>query len=240
MAKRNKKATAPKVETIVEDVLSEEDIVAAAAAVEAADSAQEEDVEAAVAEVEVEEAKKATYKKAKSTEKPAKSAATPTKKAVPRMSLDTHKASDIITQRLGANAHAVFHLDTTQPNDEAALKASMATTLEAIDKLDKKSREKAINLFQCLAENKAPSVYTKLAWQFLNANESVSLGQLTDHFLKLGYKIGTARRQAGEMLALFPVVGVATKEKGRGTPMVLNANTVVGKRIQEILDAPKS
>jgi len=218
MAKANRKS-----KTVVDDVLSEDEIAAAVAAAEAGDEANEADVESAAAEVEkIESVAKARSAKA-TTEEDATGAAVPKAPAVPRMSLDTHKASEIIVARLGGtDHHGIFDLDGSKKVTAANLRKTQEVTMVAIDALDKKAREKAINLFVSVNAERAPSVYTRMACTLLASKGQFTQKDLTDYYLVAGYKIGTARRQAGEMVALFPVVGICTKEAERGSPCVLN------------------
>lgn len=227
MAKAKRKAKAAP----AEDVLSAEELEAAAAAAEAAENVEEVDVEAAVAEVEADEARKETYSKTKAGKE---KAAKPEKVARPRMSLETHQASEIIVTRLGENSHQQFNLVHGANPKPATLRKTQTSVLEVIDTLDKKTREKAVNLFTSLNDSKAPSVYTVAAIRFLKAQGEMTLKTLTEHFLSMGYKIGTARRQAGEMIALLPVVGVGTREAVRGAPVVFNADSEIAHRVLEL------
>jgi hypothetical protein len=108
--------------------------------------------------------------------------------------------------------------------------------LTAIDKLDKKTREKAVNLVQSIAANKRPSVYTVQAFKALaNAGGTLGLKQLTDYYMtECNYKVGTARRQASEMFALFPAFRIATKDGGKGTPLVLSTESVIATWLRKI------
>jgi len=232
------KATAKPAAKPADDVLTDEAIEEAATIAEASDNADEADVESAVATAETADAvaevnadikpeTKAQKKKRLAAEKIAvkaaeKADAKPKEPAAPRMSLETHTASDIITTRLGSDHHSLFDLIVGRwKNPTAAnLRKSMADTLAAIDKLDKKSREKAINLFVSANNEKAPSVYTRMAVSMLEKAGEFTQKSLTDFYLAAGYKIGTARRQAGEMVALFPVVGIVTKDAERGSPCI--------------------
>src|SRR5210317_279050 len=228
-----------KAAVVADDLLTDEEIAAAAEAADAVDNVEEMDVEAAVAEVEKDEAKAKTYKKSKADKATKSKRATPKKatakkEAAPRMSLETHPASEIITTRLASDHHALFDLDGSKKPTAANLRNTQTSVLEAIDGLDKKSREKAINLFTSLNAEKRPSVYTVAACQFLKKEGKFTLKSLTDHFLSRGYQIGTARRQAGEMVALFPVVGIATREAERGSPCVYNEASNLAKAILAI------
>lgn len=225
-----------KTAAVADDLLSDEEIAAAAEAAEAVENVEEVDVEAAVAEVEKEEAKAKSYKKSKADKGTKSKRATPKKAgakkvAAPRMSLETHPASEIITTRLASDHHALFDLDGSKKPTAANLRNTQTSVLEAIDGLDKKSREKAINLFTSLAAEKRPSVYTVAACRFLKKEGQFTLKSLTDHFLAAGYQIGTARRQAGEMVALFPVVGIGTKAAERGSPVIFNEASTLAQAI---------
>lgn len=215
---------------VVDDVLTDEDIEKAAAIAEASDNADEASVESAVAEVETKDA--AAKANAKPTgdakaEKPAK------EPAAPRMSLATHSASEIITARLGSDHSGLFDLDGSKKPTAANLRKTQAVTLAAIDGLDKKSREKAINLFVSANNEKAPSVYTRMACSLLQTKGEFTQKSLTDFYLAAGYMIGTARRQAGEMVALFPVVGIVTKASERGSPCVRNDASTLYQAIKK-------
>lgn len=218
-----------------DDVLTDEAIEKAASIAEASDNADEADVSSAVAQAETTDAvaeanskdkpetKAAKAKRIKAEKAAAKKAKAEAKEpAAPRMSLETHTASDIITTRLGSDHHSLFDLVVGRWKNATAanLRKSMTDTLAAIDKLDKKSREKAVNLFVSANNEKAPSVYTRMAVSVLEVDGEFTQKSLTDSYMKAGYKIGTARRQAGEMVALFPVVGIVTKADERGSPCV--------------------
>ncbi len=217
---------------VVDDVLTEEEISKAAAIAEASDNADEGSVESAVAEVETADA--VAKANAKTTgDKPASAKAAPKEPAAPRMSLATHSASEIIATRLGSDHHALFDLDGSKKPTAANLRKTQAATLKAIDGLDKKSREKGINLFTSANNEKAPSVYTRMACSLLQSKGEFTQKTLTDHYLAAGYMIGTARRQAGEMVALFPVVGIVTKASERGSPCIRNDASTLYQAIKK-------
>ncbi len=220
MGRKSAAKAKPEAALVVDDVLTDEEISTAAAIAEASDNADEADVESAVAEVETTDAV-AEANAAKTGGAPVSAKATPKEPAAPRMSLETHSASEIITARLGSDHSTLFNLVGKWDKPTAKqLRGSQATTLAAIDKLDKKSREKAINLFVSASNEKAPSVYTRIACSLLQSKGEFTQKSLTDHYLAAGYMIGTARRQAGEMVALFPVVGIVTKADERGSPCI--------------------
>jgi hypothetical protein len=87
----------------------------------------------------------------------------------------------------------------------------------------KKIGEKFDNLFQSIAAGKKPSVYTMACFSVLYAKETVTSAELvaalqlatasTGKSKGAAYNIGTARSQAGQMMELFDVVGIATRTK---------------------------
>lgn len=188
-----------------------------------------DEISDAVAEIETDEAKREAY-----AEQPAElvaeslgevaDEAKPKKARVARLSLVTNKASEIIAATSSAMGGLKLTMDTSLEGD----------SLMAVDKLDKKTREKAVNLVHSMATNKRPSVYTVQAVKALREAEGVlSLKGLTDFYLtKCGYKAGTARRQASEMFSLFPTFQIASKAEGKGTPLVLNEDSVILRYIE--------
>lgn len=143
----------------------------------------------------------------------------------PRLSLVTHKASDIIASSSASIGGIVLTTGGERLEGEA---------LTAIDRLDKKTREKAVNLVTSMASGKRPSVYTVQAIKALRSSGgTLSLKGLVDYYLtQCSYKPGTARRQASEMFALFPAFRIASKEAGKGTPLVLNEESIVLRYIE--------
>ena len=142
----------------------------------------------------------------------------------PRLSLVTNKASESISKAAASLGGLMLTPAESMSGD----------TLEQVDRLDKKTREKAVNLVSAMASNKRPSVYTVQAVKALRASGgTLSLKGLTDYYLTTcGYKPGTARRQASEMFALLPTFRIASKEAGKGTPLVLNEDSVVLRYIE--------
>lgn len=188
-----------------------------------------DEISDAIAEIETDEVKREAY-----AEQPAEmTAETLSEEAVepkakkvrtPRLSLVTAKASEIISASAAAMGGLHLTLDATLDSG----------TLESVDKLDKKTREKAVNLVHSMAANKRPSVYTVQAVKALrDAGGTLSLKALTDFYMtKCSYKPGTARRQASEMFSLFPTFLIAHKDSGKGTPLVLNEDSVILKYIE--------
>jgi hypothetical protein len=110
---------------------------------------------------------------------------------------------------------SVFVLSATTPADLDANKTSVIAGRPA----QKKVAEKFDNLFQSLAAGKQPSVYTMACFNMLASKGSVEQKDLvavlmaTNSKKGAGYNEGTARSQAGQMMALLSHVGVAKREK---------------------------
>lgn len=75
----------------------------------------------------------------------------------------------------------------------------------------KKVAEKFDNVFLAMAAGKAPSKYVMTAAQHLAANPTTDSAGLIAAFRASGVADGTARSQAGQMMALFPVLGIAKR-----------------------------
>lgn len=87
----------------------------------------------------------------------------------------------------------------------------------------KKIGEKFDNLFLSIAANRKPSTYTMACFNVLAEKGTVTsmdlVGALkastvsTGKTKGTGYNEGTARSQAGQLMALFDIVGIATRDK---------------------------
>jgi hypothetical protein len=106
----------------------------------------------------------------------------------------------------------------------------------------KKIAEKFDNLFQSIAANKKPSTYTVACLNVLltkgTATSADMVGALKAGTVSHGktkgavYNEGTARSQAGQLMALFATVGIATREKqvltlNSGSPLVAKLKTIL-------------
>lgn len=192
--------------------MNDDAISAAAAALEGDDA-----ISAALADQPAETVTVSATPKAPKAAKTPKAAKAPKAPKAPRVSLSTHKASEVIRNIIGVRVMEFGALDIADASlDADALTAKMDATLVTIDGLDKKTREKACNLYDCVANGSKLSIYTRLTLQGLIASGGrMTSKQVFEHLLAQGYKDKTARRQASEMVALFPVVGIASKpERG--------------------------
>lgn len=93
----------------------------------------------------------------------------------------------------------------------------------------KKVQEKVLNMLQHVNDGAKLSVYTELAVNLLVKayldESTVSLADIKKAYEDKGYKSGTVGAQSGQMMALFPVLSMATKPE-RGT-LKPNPNSVI-------------
>lgn len=108
---------------------------------------------------------------------------------------------------------------------EAQLDALIGTITQ------KKVQEKVVNLLShVLGESTKLSNYTQIAVgvlvkAYLDDCANVTVGQIREAYEAAGYKAGTVNAQAGQMMSMFPSLGMATRtERGTLTP---NKNSVI-------------
>jgi hypothetical protein len=140
-------------------------------------------------------------------------AAAPEKKG--RKTKSAKVAKPKIERELANLADATFELGEGYPVGKSAVIALRPTQKKIADKFD--------NLFVSIASGKRPSVYTMACFNALATAGTVSstdlVGALKAMTVSAGkskgatYNEGTARSQAGQLMALFAVTGIATREK---------------------------
>lgn len=84
----------------------------------------------------------------------------------------------------------------------------------------KKVREKAMGLIETVISGKKPSVYTQIAAKLLieasTKGENLTVAQIKAAYVAAGYKAGTVNAQAGQMMVLFPAMGMAKASAAKG------------------------
>lgn len=106
-----------------------------------------------------------------------------------------------------------------KPQREAARDALGAEAYDAIlaviadPKVAKKVVDKAENLLDFAAGRRALSTYTRVTLDALVKSGATTSTELVKLLESRDYSPGTARAQAQQMMALFPLVGVAGREK---------------------------
>lgn len=94
-----------------------------------------------------------------------------------------------------------------------------------------KVREKVLNLLQHVLSGGPLSTYTKIAAGItvqaqLDGCKPVTLAEIKTAMENANYKAGTVNAQSGQMMALFPVLGIAKRGAARGI-LEPNPNSVI-------------
>jgi len=118
------------------------------------------------------------------------------------------------TSRLAGATHGAY---VAAKLDDAAIAA-------AVDGLPKKVKDKATNLVDHIKGGKPLSVYTLIAVNMLRTDGVMTTPKLVDALvgaskksaIGVGYSIGTARSQAGQMISLFGKLGIAKPDGAKG------------------------
>ena len=206
-------------------------VVTATEEIDILDIASPEDLDAALADVAGDESRAAAYdeqdapveRTGKASPKAGKKGSTAGSKRTPGMSLDTHKASEIILSKLNLDdpeTHFVIN------NGDTPTTANMDLVLEHIDTLGKKPREKCINAIVSIANGRRPSLYITQAVEMLRKTD-MTQNELRQAFEGVGYKPGTARSQAGQLFQVLPALGMAARGTSRGSHLTLNKNSAM-------------
>lgn len=114
--------------------------------------------------------------------------------------------------------------------------ATDAALTALVEALPKKVKEKAANLVDFIYKGRTLSVFTKTAVDILNTEGKISNERLVKAFtteaskrgMGGGYSIGTARSQAGQQVALFGRLDIATNTGG---VLVPNAGNAIWQRL---------
>lgn len=128
-----------------------------------------------------------------------------------------------VVRDLSALPDAVFTLTVDTPPNKAAVIAARPGAKKVAEKFD--------NVFVSLAANRAPNVYTVKAFNALVEKSTMTTGDFVAAFKADGYTEGTARSQAGQIMALFDVLGIA---KRKGNSLTLNEESAVAAKLIEI------
>lgn len=111
----------------------------------------------------------------------------------------------------------------------AAKTAVMATTPG-----QKKVAEKFEHLFHAMQAGRAPSVYVMTAFAALEAKKELSSAEIVAAFKTSGVGEGTARSQSGQIMVLFPVLGIADRA---GKSLKLRADSNIAEYLRKHLPA---
>jgi hypothetical protein len=129
-----------------------------------------------------------------------------------------------------------FILDTTFAGDTDDLIENQAKVIGRMP-TQKKIAEKFDNLFRSLSVGKKPSVYVMACFEALVAKGEVTNADLVAALRAsssrsgAGYNEGTARSQAGQIMVLFDVVGIASRS---GQTLTINPNSKIAERLKAL------
>ena len=129
-----------------------------------------------------------------------------------------------------------FVLTSDVPDDLEDNKAKVLATRPA----QKKIAEKFDNLFLSLAAGKAPSVYTMIAFGALWEKKSITSTELVKVIANTKkpngdvYGEGTARSQAGQLMALFDILKIATRSK---QTLTINEDSMIALALADMIGA---
>jgi len=110
------------------------------------------------------------------------------------------------------------------------LEANKAAVLALIPN-QKKIAEKFENVFHAVAAGKKPSAFVSITFDVLRKNGSATTTELVAALKTAEYSEGTARSQAGQMMALFSIIGVASRN---GQNLTFNADAPMSKKLASI------
>lgn len=117
----------------------------------------------------------------------------------------------------------------------SATSEACKTAMLAAKPTQVKIAEKFENLFTSLAAGRAPYKYTMTAFAALSVTGSMSSADLIAAFRAQGVGDGTARSQAGQLMHLFAVVGVADRLKHT---LTLRADSTIAQRLRDLTTVP--
>jgi hypothetical protein len=173
-------------------------------------------------------------------EKPAKAK----EPKVHRVTYVTGKASDVLTARLGDKRDEMLLLETADIELEPdALRAKQADLLALLNTrpgtgsataTQKKVAEKVVMLFTWMKSGGSLNEVMKRTFKVLLRDGCITSGEkgnLHAELLSKPYSKGTCNAQAGQMMAMLPMlkIAVSTGEKGR---LVLNADSLIAMKVK--------
>lgn len=220
------------------DLADDDAIEAAVAEIEKAEvvAGHYEAAETEAAETEAAEAAPEADKPKK--EKKAKAPKAPKEPKAPRITYVGHKASEVLKARLGEKANEMLVLEVEDATlSPAELEAKQSELLALLNKrpgtgeggsTQKKVAEKVVMLFGWLKNGGSLNTVLDITFRTLIKDGEIQSGEkgnLWQALLAKPYSKGTANAQGGQMMAMLPMLKIATKtEKGK---LVANPNSLI-------------
>lgn len=176
------------------------------------------------------------------TEKKAKAPKAPKPPAEPRVTYVTGKASDVLAARVG-NVNEMLLLEAADLTLSAEeLEAKQRDLLDMLNarprsgseqSTQKKVAEKVVMLFGWMKKGGALNEVMRRTFTVLARDGYIvsgDKGNLHAELLAKPYSVGTCRAQAGQMMAMLPMLKIATKgEKGR---LDLNPDSLIFAKVK--------
>lgn len=171
-------------------------------------------------------------------EKKAKEPKEPKEPKAPRVTYVGNKASDVLKARLGDKTNEMLVLEVEDASlDPAELEAKQSELLKLLNTrpgtsdggaTQKKVAEKIVMLFGWLKNGGKLNQVMDITFRTLIADGEIQSGEkgnLWAALLAKPYSKGTANAQGGQMMAMLPMLKIATKsEKGK---LVANPNSMI-------------
>ncbi|MEI9600049.1 hypothetical protein V5030_12615 [Moellerella wisconsensis] len=122
-----------------------------------------------------------------------------------------------------------FQLSDLNEEDCSKIGLSREVMLTSVDSCPVKAKDKALNLAQWALRGSELSIYTKLGLECIVKNGSATSESFRIYMMSnpsKPYPTGTAGTQAGQLMAVFPALGIATRE---GRELTLNKESPLVK-----------
>ena len=153
------------------------------------------------------------------------------KERTPRASFD--RQSDALFHKIGSDAAMELALTVADAEKDATARKDEIAAL--IDGQPKKVQEKSVNLIACAVKGGTLSNYTVIALKALLDRGAVTSAELRAAYEtnpEKAYGKGTANAQAGQMMRLFPDLGIAVKD---GKTLKVNEDSVLIPALRGLL-----
>lgn len=237
----------------VEPEEEEQSIEDAIADIEAAGAEpDDEDIAAALAEIEKVDAGEAfasedepVESEIEAAEKPKKEkkAKEPKEPKAPRLTYHANKVSEVLSAKLGEKASETLLLEVADAGLEPAeLEEKQKELLALLNKrpntgeggsTQKKVAEKVVMLFSWIKNGGTLNEVMRRTFTVLARDGEIvsgDKGNLHAELLAKPYSLGTCRAQAGQMMAMLPMLKIATKD-GRGR-LVANPDSLILMKVR--------
>lgn len=140
----------------------------------------------------------------------------------------TKAAAPKVERDLAALPREAFVLLTSQNDDDHFDLDANKTAVLALRPTQKKVADKFDNLFVAVNAGRDPSVYVTACLKTLVAKGTVTTNDLVTALTESKYTIGTARSQAGQVMALFATLKIGMRS---GQTLTLNPDSLLVEKL---------